>query len=343
MSYKNELQNNNVDLQSILEAVNNLPDAAEDAVLYAEQSLTEEQKAQARENIGALAENQGVVNVGKILVVGADGNLTLTDMPSGTSGDVIGMIDANNNIVITGALTDGTYVFKYENADGTYAEIGSLVVGGVVEYAITANLTNCTGASGNATVIEENGTVTLTFTANDDNALPENVTVSGAGYTWDATTGKLVLSNPTADVVITIVATKSGYTNIIDTVGYTDGVRLSSSGSTSAMDGYTTTGMIDISAYEAPVIIRTNGVNFTYTASCYMVLYKADGTKITHNPINSTITNGDGGWNNFTITADADGNIVITKKVSGAADYFRIAGYGSGANLIVTINEEIMD
>lgn len=59
--------------------------------------------------------NQGMANVGKILVVGADGNLTLADMPEGgASGDVIGMVDENNNIVITGNLANGTYVFKYE-------------------------------------------------------------------------------------------------------------------------------------------------------------------------------------------------------------------------------------
>lgn len=101
--------------------------------------------------------NQGVANVGKIFVVGADGNVTLTDMPSGTSGDVIGMIDANNNIVITGDLADGTYVFKYENADGTYAEIGSLVVGGAKytnvlplaqEYASTAPYVGSDGSIG---------------------------------------------------------------------------------------------------------------------------------------------------------------------------------------------------
>lgn len=77
-----------------------------------------------------LPKNMGAANVGKILVVGTDGNLTLTDMPEGgVSGDVIGTLDESNNILLSGNLDDGKYTLKYENADGTYTEIGVLVVG----------------------------------------------------------------------------------------------------------------------------------------------------------------------------------------------------------------------
>lgn len=48
----NLTQNTN-DLQAILEIVNALPDHVNDAVRYSEQTLTDEQKAQVRENIGA--------------------------------------------------------------------------------------------------------------------------------------------------------------------------------------------------------------------------------------------------------------------------------------------------
>lgn len=77
-----------------------------------------------------VAKNQGTENVGKILVVGTDGNLTLADMPEGgASGDVIGVLDEANNILLSGNLADGTYTLKYENTDGTYTEIGTLEVG----------------------------------------------------------------------------------------------------------------------------------------------------------------------------------------------------------------------
>lgn len=76
-----------------------------------------------------LPKNQGVSNVGKILVVGADGNVTLADMPYGQSCNIIGVVGENNEITLTGDLADGTYVFRYENVDGGYSDIGTLVVG----------------------------------------------------------------------------------------------------------------------------------------------------------------------------------------------------------------------
>ena len=61
-NYKTNLQNNNTaisenntDLQSLIEQANNLPDAVNDSVLYTEQTLTDEQKLQARENIDAIS------------------------------------------------------------------------------------------------------------------------------------------------------------------------------------------------------------------------------------------------------------------------------------------------
>lgn len=54
MSYNTELQNNNLDIENLIETANNLPNAAaDDAVLYTEQTRTDEEKAQARTNIGA--------------------------------------------------------------------------------------------------------------------------------------------------------------------------------------------------------------------------------------------------------------------------------------------------
>lgn len=55
MSYKTELQSNNNDLQVILDAIGEMPTTDEllaDVVKHSAQSLTEEQKAQARANIG---------------------------------------------------------------------------------------------------------------------------------------------------------------------------------------------------------------------------------------------------------------------------------------------------
>lgn len=76
-----------------------------------------------------LPKNQGSENAGKILVVGSDGNLTLTDMPEpGLSGDVVGTLDESNNILLSGDIAEGTYPLKWLMTDGTYADAGTLTV-----------------------------------------------------------------------------------------------------------------------------------------------------------------------------------------------------------------------
>lgn len=49
------------------------------------------------------------------------------------NGTVVGTLDESNNILLTGSLVDGTYTLKYENEDGTYTEVGTLVVGEVTQ------------------------------------------------------------------------------------------------------------------------------------------------------------------------------------------------------------------
>lgn len=63
-------------------------------------------------------------------------------------GDVIGVLDDNNNIVLTGALADGTYTLKYEKEDGTFTDIGNLIVGETVVEIIN-QIPISTDASGN--------------------------------------------------------------------------------------------------------------------------------------------------------------------------------------------------
>lgn len=75
-------------------------------------------------------------------------------------------------------------------------------------FNITTSLTGCKADSTNPKTINKGGTASLIFTANEGYQLPASVTVSGATYTWEQSTGKLVLSNPTANVSITITATQ---------------------------------------------------------------------------------------------------------------------------------------
>lgn len=73
-----------------------------------------------------LNKNLGALNAGKMLVVGADGDIVVIDIPS--IGDIIGTVDENNNIILTSNLIDGAYELKYENKDGTYSYVGTLVI-----------------------------------------------------------------------------------------------------------------------------------------------------------------------------------------------------------------------
>ena len=130
----------------------------------------------------------------------------------------------------------------------------------------------------------------------------------------------------------------------IDTIGYKDDIRLSSSDGVSERDatGYTTTGLIDVSGYPDGTIVRTKGVNFNNASYsyAYMHTYNADGS------FNMSYALTDGVQNNVNRALDSNGNLTLTFDMVNTGEFmkhFRLVGYGSGANLIVTINEEITD
>ena len=55
------------------------------------------------------------------------------------------------------------------------------------------------------------------FAAKSGFYLPTDVTVSGAGYQWDQSTGRLVLRDPTGPVTVEVRATPdSGYIPFVD-------------------------------------------------------------------------------------------------------------------------------
>lgn len=128
-TYNETLQENNNILDSLIEVAKKLPDAITDAVRTSEQELSEDQKTQARTNIGAasaevvdglskeiadlLPKNQGEANVGKILVVGTDGNLTLNDMPE----------DENKVNMFHAVLDPATTQYVKDSGDFTYADV----------------------------------------------------------------------------------------------------------------------------------------------------------------------------------------------------------------------------
>lgn len=60
----------------------------------------------------------------------ADQESIVQDVIAALGTPVFGRVDTNNNIILTGELADGTYVLKYEDADGKLTEIGSVDIGG---------------------------------------------------------------------------------------------------------------------------------------------------------------------------------------------------------------------
>lgn len=204
-------------------------------------------------------------------------------------------------------------------------------------HTVTTNLTGCTYSGVNGVL--DGTTFTTTITLADKHELKSiSVKMGGVDITSSAVSGTTItIANVTGDIVITAVAEKqASYTNIIDTIGYEDNMRLStSSGTTKSASGGVTTGLIDISSYSYPVTIRTKGVDFSKNENrCAIAIYtNATGT-LNKSDFICNFTD-----NNITISFDSSGNLTMT--VTGTHKYFKLCGIGSGANLIVTVNEEI--
>lgn len=75
-------------------------------------------------------------------------------------------------------------------------------------WAVSTSLTNLT-AEGD-TVIYDGGTASVTLTAEEGYSLPDSITVTGASYTWDDSTGEVALNTPTGAVSITAVGVADG-------------------------------------------------------------------------------------------------------------------------------------
>ena len=76
---------------------------------------------------------------------------------------LLGTVDDSNNILLSGSLADGTYILKYENADGTYAEIGTLKVGAedIPAYTNLADPTSADWQEGYRLSLSSGGTSAL--------------------------------------------------------------------------------------------------------------------------------------------------------------------------------------
>ena len=139
--------------------------------------------------------------------------------------------------------------------------------------------------------------------------------------------------------------------HIFNTVGYMDGYRLNSSGTTTAKTGSTMTGYIPAKAGD---IFRMYGGSWSPSGTvdyCYLSFFDAQFTKIAHINVNSagtySVVQGsvlDTYNSGHSITVD-ENNIwtFIPVYLSGAEfAYVRASMVGNGADIIFTVNESIV-
>ena len=221
--------------------------------------------------------------------------------------------------------------------------------------SITNSLTHVT--SSNAAVsVEDGAAYTATLTAENGYTMGTVVVKMGGtditSTAYTASSGVISIAEVTGDVTITAAAVKVvTYTNLVSTAvdssgasaPYTDGLMLGSSGGTSANSGFTTTGFIPFDG-GANHIYRIGGDGIAWnTYGCRIAWYKADYS------LKGSVTNYDKiGASIYYPTKVEDANAAAAFSTDinvlppqGAA-YFRVSAKGSGANLIVTLDEEIV-
>lgn len=223
-----------------------------------------------------------------------------------------------------------------------------------VYHSITNTLTNVT-TSNDAVAAEDGTAYSATITAADGYTMSSvTVAMGGADITstaYNSDTGVVSIAAVTGNVVITAKATKVvTYTNLVPTAvdsngasaPYTDGMKLDSNGSTSAYNHFVVTGFIPFDG-GANHTYRIGGEGITWNEyGAIIAWYNADFTLhsnvIKYDKIGTSIY-----WptpieeSNTAITFSTDINVAPPQ---GAA-YFRVSAKGSGANLIVTLDEEI--
>ena len=254
---------------------------------------------------------------------------------------VVNVVDLDNKVIYSycyGAGTDRTISY-----------------GAKIYRTITNTLTHVTNSNA-ATSIENETAYSATLSADTGYTLGTViVTMGGTDITSTAySDGNISIASVTGDIVITAVATKIvSYTNqvpistdadgnVFNGTGYKDGYRINSSGAEAALRSATATGFIPFTKGQT---IRIGGEGITYDKyGCLLMFYDLNKTVI----INAGISYdkiGNTTYGTWTTEENSvfclDPNDTYPNALSGNSGYIRISANGSGANLIVTLDEEI--
>ncbi|MBR2909415.1 MAG: bacterial Ig-like domain-containing protein [Clostridia bacterium] len=166
------------------------------------------------------------------------------------------------SITVTGATYD------YNSADGVITlsnPTGDVVISAscieIQTYTISTNVAN--GTIVGETEIKTGETKTVTLSPNTDYMLPENITVTGATYEYDSSTGAITLSNPTDNVVI--VASCAEVQTFTITTNVTDGTY---TGDTEIKtNGVATITITPRTDYSLPTSVTVVGAEYSYDSA----------------------------------------------------------------------------
>ncbi|GEM_PF-403298 len=132
-------------------------------------------------------------------------------------------------------------------------------------YTISGTVTN--GSISGDTSIKEHGSASVTLTPSNGYDLPESITVSGAGYSYNKTTGVITLTTPISDVTITATCPQVQTVERTITTNVTNG---SASGPNKAT-GTATVTITPTSGYTLPSTISVTGSTYTWNSSTGVV------------------------------------------------------------------------
>ena len=175
------------------------------------------------------------------------------------SGGVIAWIGDDNNIYLSGNLTDGTYKAYYE-VNGEYIEIGDLTLGSVTPDPVTYTIT---WANYDGTVLETD-TVTEGVTPEYNGATPTKPADDQYTYTFTGWTPEVVAATANATYTATYTQTaKPVATNFANpnSADWKSGYRLSTDAfGSKAVEGAAITNFVDVKYGD---IVTVTGINFT--------------------------------------------------------------------------------
>lgn len=229
----------------------------------------------------------------------------------------------------------------------------------VVTYSVTRNLTQCTSNNSASYAIDGEGYSAVITPAAGYEFDSISVTMGGqaAAHVLNPDgTVSINIDSVTGDIAITAVCVKIAiYTNWLDAdkAGYTNGYRLSSSGTDSAADGYTLSGYIPCKASDVIRFANIAGLNASDSDKTNHRVSFYDASKAHLRQVNMGML-GDStaaAYPYYNAVLDADGDVVAftvpsadnTTDLSTVA-YFRFctANGGITAASAVTVNEEIV-